>query len=205
MLGAGGAAVIARVRVADADRRRVSGAALILWVAASAAVLVVAALVLPGLTNALAAGCALALIRLSLPLKFNLRAARPCGEDFRELLRAGFKPLVASVLYLPAALLGKTLTGAFLYAVLLLLANVATERDEAEKKRTTGRLTALAFGMAVPLAFLPGRVDALAGLLIAWLTAVSLTAGPGALMHLPSAFYEAYLPIRAWFIRRRAR
>ena len=204
MLGAGGAAMIARMRVLDADRRRVAGAALILWIASSAAVLLVAKFLRPDALWALAAGCALALFRLALSLKFDLRAAPPSGGDFAALLRAGFRPLIASILYLPALILGKTLTGAVLYAVLLLAAGVAFERDEAEKKRSAGHLTALALLMAVPLAFLAGWRDALAGLLIAWLTAVSLTAGPRAVFHLPSAFYEAYLPVRAWFIRRRA-
>ena len=204
MLGAGGAAVIARARVLDADRRRVAGAALILWIAASVAVLLVAKFLMPGALWAMAAGCALALIRLSLSLKFDLRAARPAGEDFVHLLRAGFKPLVASALFLPAVLLGRALTGAILYAALLLIARVALERDEAEKKRAAGYLTGLALVMALPLACLPGRVDALGGLGIAWLAAISLTAGTRAVLHLPSAFYEAYLPVRAWCIRRRS-
>jgi hypothetical protein len=126
------------------------------------------------------------------------------GEDFSGLLRAGFRPLIASAMYLPATVLGGTLIGAALYAVLLLAAGVAFERDEAEKKRAAGRLTGLALVMAVPLACLPGRMNALGGLLIAWLTAVSLVSRPSMVFHLPSAFYEAYLPIRAWWIRRRA-
>ena len=204
MLGAGGAAVIARARVLDADRRKLAGAALILWIASSAAVLLAGYFLMPDALVALAAGCALALFRLALSLKFDLRAALPSGKDFVELLRTGFRPLIASILYLPSIILGRTLTGAVLYALLLLAAGVAFERDEAEKKRSAGYLTALALLMAVPLAFLPGWRDALAGLLIAWLTAISLTAGPRAVIHLPSAFYEAYLPVRAWFIRRRA-
>ncbi len=204
MLGAGGSAVIARGRVMDADRRRVTGAVLTLWVIASTAVMLAARFFKPDTLWAMAAGCALALIRLSVSLKFDLRAALPLGADFDALLRAGFKPLVAAALYVSAALLGKTLTGAILYAALLLFAGVALERAEAEKKRAAGYLTALALLMAVPLAFLPGRVTALGGLAIAWLAAVSLSAGPGAILHLPSAFYEAYLPVRAWWIRRRA-
>lgn len=204
MLGAGGAAVIARARVLDAERRALAGAALLLWAASSAAVLLAAYFLRPAALWALGAGCALALLRLALSLKFGLRAARPSGADFRLLLRVGFKPLIASALFLPAAILGETLTGAALYAALLLVARVALERGEAEKKRAAGYLTGLALLMAVPLAFLPGRWNALAGLAIAWLTAVSLTAGLGAVFHLPSAFYEAYLPVRAWHIRRRA-
>jgi hypothetical protein len=203
MLGAGGSAVVARVRVLDAERRRIAGAALMLWLVSSALVLLAAYFLKPDALWALAAGCALALLRLALSLKFDLRAALPSGGDYAALLRAGFRPLIASVLYLPAAILGGTLTGAILYALLLLLAGVAFERGEAEKKRSAGHLTALALVMAVPLSFLPGRWNALAGLLIAWLTAVSLTAGPGSIFHLPSAFYEAWLPVRAWFIRRR--
>ncbi len=204
MLGAGGAAVIARARVLDADRRKLAGAALILWIASSAAVLLAGYFLMPGALGALAAGCVLALLRLALSLKFDLRAALPSGGDFAALLRTGFRPLIASILYLPAAILGRTLTGAVLYALLLLVAGVAFEQGEAEKKRSAGFLTALALVMTVPLTFLSGWRDALAGLLIAWLTAVSLTAGPRAVLHLPSAFYEAYLPVRAWFIRRRA-
>ena len=204
MLGAGGAAVIARARVLDAERRKLTGAALILWIASSALVLLAANFFMPGTLWAMAAGSALALLRLALSLKFDLRVALPSGGDFVGLLRVGFRPLIASILYLPAAILGRTLIGATLYAFLLLVSGVAFERDEAEKKRSAGFLTALALVMAVPLAFLPGWRDALAGLLIAWLTAVSLTAGPRAVFHLPSAFYEAYLPVRAWWIRRRA-
>ena len=204
MLGAGGAAVIARARVLDAERRKLAGAALILWIASSAAVMLVAYFFMPDTFWAMAAGSALALLRLALSLKFDLRAALPSGGDFAGLLRVGFRPLIASILYLPAAILGRSLTGAALYALLLLVAGVAFERDEAEKKRSAGYLTALALVMAVPLAFLPGWRDALAGLLIAWLAAISLTAGPRAIFHLPSAFYEAYLPVRAWWIRRRA-
>jgi hypothetical protein len=203
MLGVGGAAVIARARVLDADRKRVAGAALMLWIASSAAVLLISYFFKPDALWALAAGCALALFRLALSLKFDLRAALPLGGDFTELLRAGFRPLTASILYLPAAILGGTLTGAALYAFLLLVAGVAFERDGAEKKRAAGYLTAVALIMAVPLAFLPGRWNALAGLLIVWLAAVSLTAGIFAIFHLPSAFYEAYLPVRARWIRRR--
>jgi hypothetical protein len=204
MLGAGGAAVIARFRVLDEDRMGVAGAVLILWLVSSSAVLVAGKFLKPEILWALAAGCTLALMRLLLALKFDLRAARPRGADFDQLLRAGFRPLVASAMFLPAALLGNTLPGAILYAALLLLANVALERSEPEKKRAAGTLTALAILMAIPLMFLPGRVNALGGLLIAWLTAVSLTAGLGSIAHLPSAFYEAWLPVRAWFIRRRA-
>jgi hypothetical protein len=204
MLGAGGSAVIARMSTSDAERRRLAGAALILWVLSSVAVLAVAKFLRPDLMLPMAAGCALALIRLSLALRFDLKASWPSGDAFDQLLRAGFKPLVASALFLPAALLGETLPCAVLCAALLLIANVAIERNETEKKRVAGTLTALSLLMAVPLTLLPGWAQALGGLLIAWLAAVSLTAGLGAIAHLPSAFYEAYLPIRAWFIRRRA-
>lgn len=204
MLGAGGSAVVARARVLDAHRRKLAGAALVLWIASSAAVLLAGYFLKPDALGALAAGCALALFRLALSLKFDLRAALPSGGDFVALLRAGFRPLIASILYLPAAILGRTLTGAVLYALLLLVAGVTFERDEAEKKRSAGYLTVLALIMAIPLAFLPGWRDALAGLFIAWLAAVSLTAGPRAIFHLPSAFYEAYLPVRAWVIRCRS-
>ena len=204
MLGAGGSAVIARMRTSDAERRKLTGAALILWILSSIAVLAAAKLLRPDLILPMAAGCALALIRLSLALKFDLRASWPSGAAFDQLLRAGFKPLVASAMFLPAALLGETLPCAVLCAALLFIADVAIERNEAEKKRAAGTLTALAALMAVPLLILPGRAQALGGLLIAWLAAVSLTAGLGAIAHLPSAFYEAYLPVRAWFIRRHA-
>ncbi len=203
MLGAGGAAALIRGKVADADRRRLTGAVLALWLFSSAAVLAGSLLVLPGSLMPLAAGSALAFLRLSLALRFDLRAARPRGEDFSTLLRAGGKPLIAAAMFLPAALMGGTLIGAALYAALLLMPNVALGREEAEGKRAAGRLTALALVMAVPMALIPGRWSALIGLTVVFLTSVSLTAGPKALLHLSSALYEAYLPLRAWFIRRR--
>ena len=204
MLGAGGAAVIAGLRVDDHARRRVAGAALILWAVAGALSLAAVWFFAPGLMPAMAGGCALALFRLAVALKFRLRSAFPAGADFAALLRAGFRPLIASVLYLAASLLGATLTGALLYAALLLIANVALQRGEPENRRLSAYLTALMILMAVLLALLPGWMFALGGLLIAWLAAISLTAGLGALFHLPSAFYEAYLPVRAWFLRRRS-
>jgi hypothetical protein len=204
MLGTGGAAVIAGLRVDDLARRRIAGAALMLWAVAGALSLVAIWFLLPGLMYAMAAGCALALIRLALALQFHLRPALPKGADFASLLRAGFRPMVASVLYLAAALLGETLTGAALYALFLLIANVAMRRDEAGNRRLSAYLTTLVLLMAVPLALLPGWKHALGGLVIAWLAAISLTAGLSALFHLPGNFYEAYLPVRAWFLRRRS-
>lgn len=204
MLGAGGAAVIAGLRVDDLARRRVAGATLILWLAAAVLSLAAVWYFLPELLYPMAAGCALALVRLSAALKFRLRPALPAGADFASLLRAGFRPLIASVLYLAASLLGATLTGALLYALLVLIANVAVQRDEAENRRLSAYLTALAVLMAFPLALLPGWKHALGGLLIAWLAAISQTAGLYALFHLPGNFYEAYLPVRAWFLRRRS-
>jgi hypothetical protein len=120
----------------------------------------------------------------------------------KALLRAGFRPLIASALYLPAALTGRTLLGAALYAALLLAANVALQRDEAEGKRAAGYLTALALLMAAPLALPPERANALLGLLIAWLTAVSLTAGPRALFHCLRALRS--LPARPRPVRQMA-
>lgn len=204
MLGTGGAAFLARGRVEDAGRRRVAGAAIVLWFLSSAALISLAALLWTDNLYAMAAGCALALFRLALALKFDLRIAWPKGADFAFILRAGFRPLVASVLLVAAALLGDSLIAAVLCAALIFMANVAVERDAAEKMRAVGRLTALAGLMAVPLAFLPGRVQALGALAVSWLAAVSLTGGFSALLRLPAALYEAYLPVRARWIRRRS-
>ena len=204
MLGTGGAAFLARGRVEDAGRRRVAGAALVLWFLASAALISLVALLWPDNLYAMTAGCALALFRLAFALKFDLRGAWPKGADFALILRAGFRPMVASALMVGAALLGASLIAAVLCAVLLLIATVAVERDAAEVMRAVGRLTALAVLMAVPLAFLTVRVEALGALAVSWLAAVSLTGGFSALLHLPTALYEAYLPVRARWIRRRS-
>jgi len=204
MLGAGGAAALARGMVADADRRRMAGAALGLWAAASAAVLAGSWFVLPDALAPMAAGCALALMRLLAALGFDARAARPRKADFSALLQAGGRPLAAAAAFLIAASVGGSLPGAALCAALFLLPSVALRREGADAARAAGRLTALALLMAALLALLPGRGRALAGLAVAFLASVSLTAGPKALLHLPSALYEAYLPLRAWWIRRRA-
>ena len=204
MLGTGGAAFLARGRVEDAGRCRIAGAAVILWLLSSAALVSLSALLWPDSLYAMAVGCALALIRLAFALKFDLRIAWPKGADFAFILRAGFRPLVASALLVAAALLGESLIAAALCAALLFMANVAVERDAAEKMRAVGRLTVLAVLMAVPLAFLPGRAEALGALAASWLTAVTLTGGFSALLRLPTALYEAYLPARARWIRRRS-
>jgi hypothetical protein len=204
MLGAGGAAFLARGRVEDAGRRRVAGAAVLLWLISSAALIALAALYWPEKRHAMALGAALALFRLAIALRFDLRFARPKGADLALLLRAGFRPLAASALLVAAALLSGSLIAAALCAALLLAANVAVERDAPEKLRAAGRLTALAVMMAVPLAFLPNRAGALGALAVTWLAVVALTAGFSALLHLPTALYEAYLPARARWIRRRS-
>lgn len=204
MLGAGGAAFLARGRVEDAGRRRVAGAAVLLWIFSSAVLTALAALYRPERLHSMALGAALALFRLAFALKFDLRFSWPKGADLALLLRAGFRPLAASVLLAATAVLGDSLTATVLCAALLLAANVAVERDAAEKLRTAGRLTALAVLMAVPLAFLPGRVNVLGALAVSWLAAVALSSGFSALLHLPTALYEAYLPARARWIRRRS-
>lgn len=204
MLGAGGAAKLARLRVDEGERRRLTGAALILWLISCAAVVTVAGFVAPVAAVPVAFGGLLALLRLALALGFNLRPGAPKGEDFEALLRAGLKPLLAAALFLPAALLSRSLLGAICCAILALAADVAATRDGAGKKRAAGGLTALLILLAIPLAFLAGRLPALLALAFTWLAAVSLSAGPSALLHLPEALYEAYLPVRARVIRRRA-
>ena len=133
-----------------------------------------------------------------------MRASPPGAEAFDALLRAGVKPLIASALFLPLALVSKSLMGAALCAALLLAADAAATREGAERLRAAGRLTLLFALFAALLALFPGRLFALTALFAAWIAAVWLSAGPGALLRLPSALYEAYLPVRARVIRRRA-
>jgi hypothetical protein len=204
MLGAGSAARIARAQVAESARRRLVGAALTLWLAASAGVVAVASRMAQAAALPMAAGGLLALLRLAVALGFDLRAARPRGGDFSLLVQSGVKPLIAAAAFAPIALLGLSIPAALACGAMLLAADVFAHRDETQKKRAAGRLTALLFVLAAPLLLLPTRAFALGALVASYLLGVVLSAGPGALLHLPSALYEAYLPVRARIIRRRA-